>query len=148
MSNEIPGNPSDEEVAARKKAEQEQRDREDEEMLAAYLEKYSEPVVAPSERRECAPEVAEFEKLAQEFEKKYPLDQLHAITELTREEALAHPLRRPATIDLGPILTKMKTLNNETNISSAESDRLQTIYKKLSQAVGVIDKDNKVDHTR
>jgi len=145
MSNETLRDPSIEDAAAAQKKAEEQK--EEQEMLAAYLEGMS----PPKEKRECRPEVAEFEQLAQKFEEDFPLEALHAITELTPEEvekAKKERLKRPAAIALGPILTKLKTLNNETNISPEEAARLQAIYKKLSQAVGIIDKDNKIDHTR
>lgn len=138
--NEIRKEPSPEQL----KAMQEQEENERHEQ---WMQDHPEKITAPSERRECEPEVAEFEAIVASFEAEHSLEELHLITDLTPKEAPNHPLREPAKNALDPIVEKMNVLEKETNISPEKFQELKAQYKRLSQAVGTI-KNNKVDHTR
>lgn len=108
---------------------------------------YSIPKVPRAERRGYKEDVAEFQGMIEAFEAQYPLEQLHAIVELTIPEALAHPLRRPAQQALGPILTKLFAIQRETTIPSKQYLELHAAYERLSKAVGNLSGDgNKIRH--
>lgn len=97
--------------------------------------------------RECESEIIEFEEMIASFESMYSLAELHSIIDLTAEEAPQHPVREPAKAALIPIVAKLNTLEKETNISPEKYEELKAKYKRLSRAVGIINK-NKVDHSR
>ncbi len=113
-----------------------------EENVATFLKKYE----APEESvlmREAVPEIEKFKEMITDFETTYPLEELHAIVELTREEAPNHPLRAPANNALKLILTSLNTLKSETDISPEQYEELKAEYKRLSRAIGIIGKDNR-----
>lgn len=114
---------------------------------AMAAEFYQETEVPQENRRECGPEVAEYEDLLASFEQTHNLEQLHAIIELTPEDAPKNQLREPARLALYPIVTLLNTLKKETNIMTAKHDELKEQYMKLSRAVGMIN-NNMVDHNR
>ncbi len=120
---------------------------EGEAQLAAWLKDHPETVITAEARRESGPEVAEFEALIAAFEAKHSLAELHAIIDLTPQEAPQHPVREPARADLVPIVAKLKVLEKETDIPSEKLGEMKAHYKRLSRAVGMINS-NKVDHTR
>ena len=145
MNHEIPEEPTQEPTPEelRKKLEEQ----EEEAQLAAWLEAHPEPEVGQKNTAELGPEIREFLDLVSSFELRHSLEDLTAITDLTPQEAPAHPIREPARLALIPIVEKLKALRNEGNISDAELDEINKAYKVISQAVGIIS-NNKVDHTR
>ena len=128
-------------------SERERRDREDAELLALFMSDHPEVFAKPETKRECGPEVAELEKLFTAFEAEHSLDALHAIVDLTPEEAPNHPVREPAKNALAPITQLFNTIKDKTNITPDALAILTAKRKRLSQAVGIINK-GKVDHTR
>lgn len=114
--------------------------------LANYFETERAPII-PETKRESGPEVAELEKMFEDFESNHNIDELLAITDLDQKDAANHPLRAPANKDRAIIFDKLKKIKNETNISDEEKDRLQAKYKIINQAIGAIN-NGKVDHTR
>lgn len=105
------------------------------------------PEVAPEDRREAGPEIAELEAMVALFEEKYPVEALNAITDLTIKDAPLHPLRQPAKVALEPIVAKLLRLQEETDISNEKYLELHAHYQRLSLAVGFINGlTNKVRH--
>lgn len=96
---------------------------------------------------ERSPEIGKIEEMFRSFESTYPLQALHAIINLTPDEAPLHRLREPAKEALCPILDSLIALKNKTNISPGKYNELFAKYKRLARAVGII-KNNKVDHNR
>lgn len=121
---------------------------EDEERLKYWLENHPEIKIAPEDSRECEPEIKEFEEMIDLFEANHSLPELYSIIDLTPEEARRHPVREPARAALGPILAKLHILRDETNISTEKYKALEARWKKISNAVGIINSENKVDHNR
>lgn len=122
--------------------------REQEEAYEDWMKEHPRVVIPPEERREAGPEIERFEQMIADFEATYSLEELHAITELTFETAKDHPLRAPANKAISPIVTLLNALEEETDISPERHDALKAEYRRLSRAVGVIGKDDKVDHTK
>lgn len=122
--------------------EQEENDR-----IAYFLEKYASPIVKEEEKRDPTPEINQLENVFVDFESKFSLEELHKITEITFEESRNHPLREPARVALFPMTAILKILKEETTISPEQLEALKLKYKKLSQAVGIMNK-NIIDHTR
>ena len=141
MNNEMPTEPTPEELL------KQQEEREEDERLADWLERHPEPVVVQKNADECGPEIGEYLELITSFELNHSLEDLHAITDLTPQEAPNHPIREPARVALIPIVEKLKELRKQTSISDKELEEINAAYKRCSQAVGMINK-NKVDHTR
>ena len=126
----------------------EQRQRiEDEDRYKYWMESHPETKIAPENLRECGPEIKEFEEMIDLFESRHSLPELHAIIDLVPEEAPRHPVREPARLALDPILEKLHILKDETNISPEKYEALEARWKKISNAVGMIN-NNKVDHNR
>jgi hypothetical protein len=115
--------------------------------VASQLAMYESDSTETAPKREAGPEIEKFENLITAFEADYPLEELHAITDLTPEEALRHPLREPAKKALNPIVALLNKLKEETDIPSEEYEALKAEYKRLSRAVGMIN-NGKVDHER
>lgn len=101
----------------------------------------------PEAKLECEPEVAKFKEMVAAFEAEHSLEELHAITDLTPEDAPKHPLREPARVAIIPIVTQLNKLKEETNITPERYEEMRAEYKRLSRAIGMINK-GKVDHTR
>ena len=99
-----------------------------------------------AERRDYETGVAEFQRLIDDFEAKYPLDQLNTITYLTQEDAPNHPLREPARQAIIPIYKLLNDLKYKTNIPTTRHDELKAEYLRLSKAIGYVERDNKVRH--
>jgi len=104
-------------------------------------------VNAPKELRDSSAETLDLETLFDSFEATYPIAEIVLITNLSPEEALNHPVREPARIALITVVEKLHKLRDKTNISKERYQELHERYKRLSQAVGVIN-NNKVDHSR
>ena len=63
------------------------------------------------------------------------------------KEAEVHPVREPARIALNTIREMLKSLGTKTNISAEKLAEGEATYKKLSQAIGILN-NNIVDHDR
>jgi hypothetical protein len=122
------------------------QEEEDRQALRDYLNSHQGPVISSEDLRECGPEIAEFEAMLVVFESAHSLTDLHSIVDLTPEESRMHPIREPARLALIPIVKKMNILKKETNISSEKYEELKAVYMRFLRAVGMINKDNKVDH--
>lgn len=120
---------------------------EDEERYEWWMENNPKAKIVPENLREYEPEIKEFEEMIDLFESQYPLAELYAIVDLTPEEAPRHPVREPARLALKPILEKLHSLRDETNISPEKYEALQARWEKIFNAVGVIN-NNKVYHDR
>ena len=118
-----------------------------EEKLEQWFIDHPEPVISPENLRECGPEITEFEGMLIAFESTHSLAELNSIIDLKPEESRMHPVREPARLGLIPIVTKLNILKKETNISDEKHKELNTKYRILSKAVGMINND-KVDHNR
>lgn len=77
MSQEIPKNPSPEEIK-RLKEEQEYK-----ELCADYLAIHPDPVISPENLREAGPEITELETMVASFESSYSLAELHAVVDIS-----------------------------------------------------------------
>jgi len=131
------------EIKAKKKAENDAQDA----LYAEMLAEYEQQATSPEVRKEAGPEVLKFNELIAEFEQEYSLEELHNIVDLTPSEAAVHPLREPARKALVAIVSQLKILKKEVDISTDALTELELDYKRVSQAVGIINND-KVDHTR
>lgn len=94
---------------------------------------------------ECGPHIEEFETLLNSFEQTYSTEALYAIS--SKEEALDSEERGSAIEDLKPIVSVLKFIKDQTDITDEEHDKLQKKYKHLSNAVGFINS-GVVDHDR
>ncbi len=113
-----------------------------------YDRDYLDPQIQPEDRRDAEPDIVEFEGMIAEFENRHSLSALSSIEDLTAAEAPFHPEREPANQALVPIVATLNTLKERTNISPAMHELLRMRYSRVSRAVGIINKDNKVDHER
>jgi len=91
--------------------------------------------------------IAEFENMIADFEATYSLEELNAITDLSADPERKHPLRDPAKEALKPIFIKLKEIKDATDISDERYEKIKKDWKRLSNAVGVVNK-GIVDHTR
>ncbi len=117
------------------------------ECLEDYQAHNPEKKIPKEDLRESGPEIAKLKAMFENFEATHNLEELNAIINLSPKEAPSHLLREPARIALNPITVKLKALKKETDIAKEKFDELAARYEKLSQAVGIINKDI-VDHTR
>jgi len=140
MNEQIPKELTPEEIKSKQEKEENER-------CEQFMKDHPELFAVPDKLRECGPEIAEFEALVASFESAHSLEALHEIVELTVEQALAHPVRQPAKEALDPIVKKLNALKNETDISDEKYAELKAKYRRLSQAVGMLN-GNKLDHTR
>jgi len=115
-----------------------------EENYQRRLPKYAE---STREVIDFAQVAAQMERLMTEFEETHSLTDLHAITNLTPAEAKLQEPREKARIDLYAISSALDILREWTNINRAKYEELRAKYRRLSQAVGIIN-NNIVDHTR
>lgn len=95
--------------------------------------------------REAGPDVSEIEEMFSSFETEYSLSVLDSINEITLDEAMNHPVRKPAKEALAPILKKMEVLNRETNIDRERQEILEMKYKELTKSVGIF-REGKIIH--
>lgn len=126
---------------------EQQLEKEDDDLLALWLRDHPEAVIAPEDRRESGPEEVEFEQMVDSFTAEHSLAELHAIHDLTPEDAPQHPVREPARVALNPIYAKLVIIEKETNVSPARLAELKARFKVVSQAVGIIN-NNQVWHNR
>jgi hypothetical protein len=110
------------------------------------MAKYATEEIPAEKRRESGPEVEKLEDMFENFEQTHDLIALHAVTNLTPEEAPQHPVREPAKQALNPIYKKLQVIKDETNITPEKYAELKVKWKRLSQAVGMIN-NNIVDHS-
>ena len=133
------------EGAPKPDAEELKQQQELADLLADYLIRH--PNLEP-----LSPELAEkvreeFDSLISLFESKHSIEELHSITDLTPKEALNHPIREPARVDLIEIEARLSKLKPTYGEGSKEYQFIKEQYKRLSRAVGIIN-NNKVDHTK
>ncbi|MFA6552246.1 MAG: hypothetical protein WCT19_01970 [Candidatus Paceibacterota bacterium] len=119
-----------------------------EDYLDRLLELFEEEKIKQKNASESAPgaseqEIQMYEALITAFEKKHNVDLLFAIK--TQAEALQSEERTSAKNDLTPILDFLN--KNESKIASEQHAFLFAKYKRLSQAVGMINS-GIVDHER
>lgn len=155
----------------------EQQEREDDERWADYIKRHPVPVILKEDLREAGPEIAEFESMVSKFEAIHSLEKLNAIVDITPglfdlfwhdrdltqdqiestihnlapEEVEKYKIIVAAKRDLAPIVAKLNTLQEKTNISADRYEELNEKYERLARAVGMINKTinpNKVDHER
>ena len=120
---------------------------EDQANVDAWLAKYATEEIPPEKRRECGPEVEELERMFEDFEKTHDLEALSVITDITTlEEAQAHPTWMPVQRALHPIYAKFRVLKDETNITDEKHAELKAKWKRLTQAIGMIN-DGKLDRS-
>jgi hypothetical protein len=119
---------------------------EQEEVINEWMAKYATEEIPAEKRRECGPEIEELEGMFESFEQTYDFAALHAVTNLTPAEAPHHPVREPAKQALNPIYKKLQLIKDETNVTPEKYAELKVKWKRLSQAVGMIN-NNVVDHT-
>ena len=124
-----------------------QESQEGDDQYEQWMKDHPETATAPENKRECGPEIAEFEAMIASFESTYPLSELLLIIDLTPNEAPKHPIREPAKNALIPIVALINKLEKETDITSKKHEELRAKYMRLSRAVGIIN-GNKVDHNR
>jgi len=116
-------------------------------IIDEQMAKYAIKEIPPEKRRECGPEVKELERMFEDFERTHDPEALSAITDITTlEEAQAHPTWMPAQLALHPIYAKFRVLKDETNITDEKHAELKTKWKRLTQAVGMIN-NGKLDHS-
>ena len=121
---------------------------EESERYEAWMADHPDEHTPEEDQREYGPQISELEALMNSFEQTYSLEALHAITNITPAESREHPIREPARVALIPIVAQLNVLKEETNISDQKYEELWARYKILSRAVGMIGKNNNVDHTR
>ncbi|MFZ1654770.1 MAG: hypothetical protein WBO92_00115 [Candidatus Moraniibacteriota bacterium] len=110
---------------------------------------YVEPeAIAPSPDEQIQKERADLEnfrkvvELMDEFELRYPLAELHAVTHTTLAELVEHPVRKPANAALVHIRKAMA-------LNTKRVPELDERYLRLSRAVGMYNSISKtVDHDR
>ena len=127
--------------------QQEEQVFSEEERLEQFIKDHPDMFVTQENRRECGPEVEEFEQMIDAFESKYSLVELYSIVDLPLEEAPYHPVREPAHLALEPIYKKMRILKDETSISPEKYKELETRWNNISNAVGFT-KNNKIYHDK
>jgi hypothetical protein len=113
---------------------EELRQREEEEMLQAYLKDHPDEIVEV--RRGSGLEIEKVEALISAFKEKFPLAELCALT--TEQEARESGLRDEAKEALKPVTSLIRELEDKTDITSEELTRLKMEYRQLSLAVGFI----------
>jgi len=112
-----------------------------------WLASHPEEEVVQLSQMECGLKIIGLGVLFVNFEARHNLKDLHAIINLTPEDAPKHPIREPARVDLIPIVSQLNFLKKQTNVLKEKLEELEIQYKKLSNAVGMIHK-NILDHTR
>ena len=94
---------------------------------------------------ECGSHIKEFETMLTPLLKEKLLVALNTLE--TEEEALNSEERESANKALTPVVTMLKFLKERTNITEEKYNKLQTKYKSISRAVGIINS-GKIDHNR
>lgn len=119
---------------------------EQEQVINEWMAKYATEEIPAEKRRECGPKVEELEGMFENFEQTHDLAALNAVANLTPAEAPSHPVREPAKQALNPIYKKLELIKDQTNITAEKYAELKVKWKRLSQAVGMIN-NNIVDHS-
>jgi hypothetical protein len=124
MNEKIPTKPTPEEL----------KQKEEEEMLQAYLNEHPDEVIEM--RKESSPDIERLETLISSFKENFSLSELFALT--TVQEAGESGLRNEAKEALKPITSLISELKDKTDITPEELDRLKAEYRQLSLAVGFL----------
>ena len=114
------------------------------ERYQAWIAANPEEAIDPEQLATCEVEI---EKLFVRFGNEHSLEALHAITDLTPQEAPFNAIREAARADLKPIVRLLWITKVKFGEHSAEYKEIRARYAVFSQAVGIINK-NKVDHAR
>lgn len=96
-----------------------------------------------AQHESLAEKMRAFEATMDSFEETYPLEQLHAITELLAADANNHPFRYPARVALGVLTPDIRSLGKQINESTSEEDKekIRNLFKRyeaIQRAVGTI----------
>jgi hypothetical protein len=100
----------------------------------------------PENKRESVPEILELEELINSCESKYPIQELMTIA--LKEDAIKSVPRSLLREELVTIFNKLRSLEKETDISPEKLEELKQKFKRLSNAVGIVNREGKVDHDR
>lgn len=125
----------------------EQRTFSGEEQAAQWLKDHPELTPRVEGRRDCMPEIAELGAMMVAYEGTYPLVEMSVRVSFALEEAEEKRVWGAARDALAPIIAKLNTLQNETDISTERWEALRAQYKRLSRAVGII-RNGVIDHAR
>lgn len=106
-------------------------------MYEDIIAKHTELGASAEGKEDHSETVARLEVSFAQFETDFSLEELFAITNITREEAESHPVREPARLALYPIVEDLKFLKEKTNIPPDDLAVLKAKYTRISQAVGV-----------
>ncbi len=157
---------------------EEENEKEINENIEAQLEKENIKKIFSEENREVEAVIERFENLLNEFGEKHSYEALNAVTivtpelkqlftdsneagdrkpeaeiqfnlkKLSPEEQEVYAIRMAAKKDCMEMMEVLKILKLEKNIPTEKYNELYLKYKKPSRALGIVDKDNNVDHTR
>ena len=111
-----------------------------------HLPRYNDYMRPENERRDCETDVAAVRVLLGDFETHHSLDELNAIVDLRPENVQQYPLRESAKKALEPIVALLNILEEQTNISKERYAELKAAYRRLQNAVGMIN-NNRVRHS-
>ncbi len=95
--------------------------------------------------KDCGPGIKTLEEEIRTFESEHDIDVLFSIQ--TEEDAVNNKDREAAKNDLIKILSQIKFLKSDTDITEQQYDVLLSKYRQLSRAIGIIN-GGKVDHIR
>jgi hypothetical protein len=91
--------------------------------------------VAQESPEVCAEKIAELEALFKNFESKYDLDDLHAITRFVTKEERHASIRTLALADIPPMLKLVNWLEGQNAVSREAHEHLQRRYRILNGTV-------------
>ena len=114
---------------------------------ADLIAMYETPEIPAEKRVDCDTHVADFRLMVAKYEGSHNCEVLRTVTDLTPKDAPHHPVREIARQDMNEIVALLNFLEEKTNISKEELADLKARYRKLSQAVGMINQ-GIVDHDR
>ena len=98
-----------------------------------------------SKLTECGPYIEDLEKMFDQFEQKYSIENLRSLH--TEEEARNSEERESAKSDLTLMFSLLKILGKETDITDERLSELRERYRVFDQAVGIINRGT-IDHDR
>lgn len=113
----------------------------------AEMAESPEPEISAENKRDYKEMLNLLDDALTELERTFKFQELLAITTLTPEDAAKHKVRERERKALAPITEALRVLKDDTNCPDDVYEALRVRYKKLSQAVGIIN-NGVVDHTR